>query len=200
MDIIQSIKNEAKRQGLGVTGLAEKMETSQPALSRMLNADSIKFSVVQKIASILDVEVSYLIGEHKNPTNQQNTNSPNSQQVAGNGNKITNKNVGHNLQFSGKTVKENNVSINDCFDLVEEKERIISELDAALKSKDIIIADGSSALKEKDAVIKEKDEYIKKITSESFLRNEKKDEQINKLLEQLAEKDRHITNLIDKLK
>ncbi|MDR0872213.1 MAG: helix-turn-helix domain-containing protein [Prevotellaceae bacterium] len=167
MDIVDYIKKEAKIQGLGVTGLAEKMDMSQQNLSKMLNADSIKFSIVQKIAGILGVSVGYLLGE--------NTNSDNSMQR---------NNVGHNLQFNGKTVKENNISINDCFDLVAEKERIISELDTALKQKDLIIADGSNALKEKDAVIREKEDIIKEkdnLIVELLNKIDKKDEKINTL-------------------
>jgi transcriptional regulator with XRE-family HTH domain len=75
MDIISSIRREALNQRISITEIAKRLGMSQASLSQMLKADSIKFSVVQRIADILNVSISHLLGENsnteeKNPTTE----------------------------------------------------------------------------------------------------------------------------------
>ena len=63
MDIVYYIKKEAQRQKTTISEIAEKLGMSQASLSQMLKPDSIKFSVVKRIADILNVSISTLTGE-----------------------------------------------------------------------------------------------------------------------------------------
>ncbi|MDR0830023.1 MAG: hypothetical protein LBN95_07930 [Prevotellaceae bacterium] len=115
----------------------------------------------------------------------------------------SNSNLQHSSQINGNVVGKD-IKINSenhhQDGLIEEKERIIRELDIALKEKDQIIKDGSDAMVKKDKILAEKDEllkdndlHIKKLTSETFKINERKDAQITELHKQIA-------NLIEKIK
>jgi len=93
MDIIESIKKEADKQHISLAEISRKLGMKQPqGLAQMLNSDSIKFSVVQKIAAILNVSIDYLLGE-KQASVQHNIHSPNSPQLNGNGNKKVSYNI-----------------------------------------------------------------------------------------------------------
>jgi transcriptional regulator with XRE-family HTH domain len=86
MNLIYSIKKEAQSQKITITEIAERLGMSQQSLSQMLKPESIKFSVVQKIADILNVSIDYLLGEKDK--NTQQINGDGNIGINGHGNKV----------------------------------------------------------------------------------------------------------------
>ena len=66
MDVVLAIKNEATKQKISLAEIGRRLEMSQQNFNQMLKPDSIKFSVVQKIAAALGVSIGYLLGETLN--------------------------------------------------------------------------------------------------------------------------------------
>jgi len=110
VDIIYSIKKEAKRKKITISEIADKLGMSQESLSQMLKPNSIKFSVVRKIAQILNVGIDDLLGEQQ-ASIQHNVHSPNSPQLTGDGNNEINYNttaetIVENYKNSQKIIKK----------------------------------------------------------------------------------------------
>ena len=70
MDIIQEIKKEAINQKISLSEIGRRLEMSQQSFNQMLKPESIKFSVVKKIADILEVGIDDLINGNNNKVNK----------------------------------------------------------------------------------------------------------------------------------
>lgn len=60
---LQKVKDLAKDKNISLNEVAEKLETSPQALSRMLKENSTKVSTLEQFASIFGVSVSYFFDE-----------------------------------------------------------------------------------------------------------------------------------------
>lgn len=60
---LQKVKDLAKDKNISLNEVAEKLEMSPQALSRMLKENSTKVSTLEQLASIFGVSVSYFFDE-----------------------------------------------------------------------------------------------------------------------------------------
>lgn len=60
---LQKVKDLAKEKNISLNEVAEKLEMSPQALSRMLKENSTKVSTLEQFASIFGVSVSYFFDE-----------------------------------------------------------------------------------------------------------------------------------------
>lgn len=60
---LQKVKHLAKDKNISLNDVAEKLDMSPQALSRMLKENSTKVSTLEQLASIFNVSVSYFFDE-----------------------------------------------------------------------------------------------------------------------------------------
>ena len=105
---LQKIKELSELKKIPLTKVAERLETSPQALSRMMLENSTKISTLEKLAEIFDVPVGYFFGEQ-----------PFAAQAYGDG----------ALAISGN----NNITIpHEVLLMLQEKDRQIREKDAII--------------------------------------------------------------------
>lgn len=64
MNVSDKIKNLNKSKGYTLEDLAKKIGVVQPSLSRMLKSNDFKLSTLQKIADVLEVDISYFFEQN----------------------------------------------------------------------------------------------------------------------------------------
>jgi transcriptional regulator with XRE-family HTH domain len=63
MDIVLGIKKEADNQKISLAEIARRLGMTPQNFNHILKSESVKFRIVQQIASILEVSIDHLLGE-----------------------------------------------------------------------------------------------------------------------------------------
>jgi transcriptional regulator with XRE-family HTH domain len=72
MDIVLGIKKEADNQKISLAEIARRLDMTPQNFNHILKSESVKFRIVQQIASILEVSIDYLLEEKKGNINYGN--------------------------------------------------------------------------------------------------------------------------------
>jgi|GEM_PF-6541351 len=120
MNIVEAIKNEAVKQGMSLAKIARNLGMTPQNFNNILKVDSIKFSLVQKIAEVLNVRIGYLLNEADLLT--ENSGSSES-----------------SIQFSELTamLKNKDEQMDKLLVMLEREQSTVAELTKALKGANI---------------------------------------------------------------
>lgn len=61
MDIVEAIKKVAEEKKISIAEIGRRLDMSQQSISQMLKTDSIKFSMVLRIAEAMETDITELI-------------------------------------------------------------------------------------------------------------------------------------------
>jgi transcriptional regulator with XRE-family HTH domain len=68
MDIVEAIKKVAEEKKISIAEIGRRLDMSQQSISQMLRTDSIKFSIVLKIAEAIEVDIFELVNYESDNT------------------------------------------------------------------------------------------------------------------------------------